>query len=280
MDSQCYECGFGKAIQNNFCVGSLNCNATNNVCESCAPGFTLKSDGNCHDASEGCERVGDNFGTCAKCKDGFKMIGYRCVREDVFVPNCYIYYNETSCEICKNGFSFFQNYCLLPIHIQGILNGSTTIEATVIQIRAESGVPTRTNTTSTTTSTTTTTVIITNPTTNTNTNANTNTNTNTNTNSNANSNANANTNANTNTNTNTVRPSDTPIPNCANQNSGLCLGCNSGFVLSNNTCQQMDQNCGSYELTTGRCISCIPNFQFGPVGLCIPVPAAPRIANC
>ena len=186
-------------------------------------------------------------------------MGYRCVREDVFVPYCYIYYNETSCEICKNGYSFFQNYCLLTTHIQGILNGSTTLEATIAKIKSEIGIPSKTTTTSTTTSTTTTTIIITNQ-----------TNTNTNTNTNANANAN----------TNTVRPSVAPIPNCANQNNGLCLACNPGFVVSNNTCQQMDPNCGSYELTSGKCVSCIPNFQFGPNGACIPVQAPAKIDNC
>lgn len=70
------------------------------------------------------------------------MIGYRCIKQELFIPYCYIYYNETSCEICKNGYSFFQNYCLLPVHIQGILNGSTTIEATIVQIRTEMGLTT------------------------------------------------------------------------------------------------------------------------------------------
>lgn len=93
MDNQCYECGFGKAIQNNFCVGSLNCNVSSLNCETCAPGFELRSDGNCYDISEGCESVGSNFGTCGKCKPGFKLTGYRCVKDDVFVPYCYIFYN-------------------------------------------------------------------------------------------------------------------------------------------------------------------------------------------
>ena len=200
-------------------------------CENCALGFELRSDGNCYDISDGCESIGSNFGTCEKCKKGFKLTGYRCVKDDVFVPYCYIYYNETACEICKNGYSYFQSFCLLPFHIQGILNGSTTIDATIKTIRSELGIPAKGNGTTPTP-----------PNNNTNNNNNNNNNTN---NVNINSNSNSDTGG---------KPSATPIPNCANQNSGLCLACNPGFVVSNNVCQQMDPNCGSYELSSGKCI--------------------------
>lgn len=146
MDNQCYECGFGKSLENNVCVGTLNCQTAESNCQGCASGFDLKSDGKCYDISEGCQKQGSIEGVCETCKAGYKMIGYRCIKQDVFVPFCYIYYNNTSCEICKNGYSFFQNYCLLPVHIQGILNSSTTIEATIAQIKTEMGiVPTKTD---------------------------------------------------------------------------------------------------------------------------------------
>lgn len=54
MDNQCYECGFGKGIQNNFCMGSINCATSSTTCDVCAPGFELRSDGNCYDISAGC----------------------------------------------------------------------------------------------------------------------------------------------------------------------------------------------------------------------------------
>lgn len=55
------------------------------------------------------------------------MIGYRCIKQEIFIPNCYIYYNSSFCEICKMGYSFFQNYCLLPMQIQAIENGTITM---------------------------------------------------------------------------------------------------------------------------------------------------------
>ena len=32
MDNQCYECGFGKALDNNVCVGTLNCKNPEAIC--------------------------------------------------------------------------------------------------------------------------------------------------------------------------------------------------------------------------------------------------------
>ena len=253
MDNQCYECGLGKALDNNVCVGTLNCKNPEVICEACAPGFELKSDGKCYDVSEGCQKQGSTEGVCATCKPGFKMIGYRCIKQEVFVPYCYIYYNETSCEICKNGYSFFQNYCLLPVHIQGILNGSTTIEATIVQIRTEMGL----------------TIVKTDaPTINTDAGTAPNQQQNITTPSTPSTPSNPSTPPNqptTPANPNSQQGSTTalppaPIAFCANQQGSICISCINGYVVSSNTCLPMDPNCSSYELASGKCVACIPGF--------------------
>jgi len=273
MDNQCYECGFGKALDNNVCVGTLNCLKPEATCQACAGGFDLKSDGNCYDISDGCDKQGSTNGVCASCKTGYKMIGYRCVKQEVFVPYCYIYYNNTSCEICKNGYSFFQNYCLLPSHIQGILNGTTTIDATIAQIKADMGITPTTTTTSNQQTTTTTTPS------NSNGNGNSNSNTPSNTQNPSNSqnpptpsNTQSNQQTSTTTTTTIVSPSPTSttttttsapniaIPYCANQQGNVCFSCVNGYVVSSNTCIPMDPNCSSYELSSGKCVACIPNY--------------------
>lgn len=60
----------------------------------------------------------------------------------------------------------------------------------------------------------------------------------------------------------------------------MCLSCNQGFVVSNNTCKQMDPNCGSYELASGKCVACITGYDFDTTGICVIKQTVAKIANC
>lgn len=66
-------------------------------------------------------------GICETCKPEYKMVGYRCVKEGEMAPYCYVSYGEGKCDRCKNGYSLFRGYCLLPKQIQAVLNGETTM---------------------------------------------------------------------------------------------------------------------------------------------------------
>lgn len=39
VDNQCSECGFGKVLNNNTCVGAINCQKPETVCQTCSSGF-------------------------------------------------------------------------------------------------------------------------------------------------------------------------------------------------------------------------------------------------
>ncbi len=42
----------------------------------------------------------------------------------------------------------------------------------------------------------------------------------------------------------------------------------------------MDPNCGSYELSSGRCVACITGYDFDSNRKCVLRQAPARIANC
>jgi hypothetical protein len=126
------------------------------------------------------------------------------------------------CIICKNGYSLFKNYCLLPSQIQAILTGSQTLE----QVVGVSNTTSTTTSNSTTTVTTNTTTIIID--------------------SNMSMIANCLTQNNgicTQCNENYVVVSgkcQAAVKNCAAYNllTGICIACSSGFTLQNQQCVQ------------------------------------------
>jgi hypothetical protein len=59
------------------------------------------------------------------------------------------------------------------------------------------------------------------------------------------------------------------IPNCANVQNDLCLNCNTGFYLRNNSCIKVSALCGSYNLVTGVCLTCLTGYTLNNAnGLC------------
>lgn len=61
-------------------------------------------------------------GLCGKCKDGYFMSGYKCIRTEFKNETCYVQESEQKCYICKNGYREENGTCFAPVPIQDASN--------------------------------------------------------------------------------------------------------------------------------------------------------------
>lgn len=52
------------------------------------------------------------------CQSGHSLIGYKCISDDYFNPNCEIYDGLGRCFICKDGYTLYQDNCYGGSEIQ------------------------------------------------------------------------------------------------------------------------------------------------------------------
>jgi hypothetical protein len=91
-------------------VGVFNCLNYTDTCHQCDSGFTLL-DNICIANSDNCLVVSRGNGVCVTCRSNYSLVGYKCISNLYYSPNCEIYDKIGRCSLCKEGYILYQASC-------------------------------------------------------------------------------------------------------------------------------------------------------------------------
>ena len=88
MDGTCTECGLNTVLSGTSCVATscsdaqcIDCPDDINVCDQCAPGYSLDDTNTCAQCSDGCDYCDPVADTCHLCSSGYYFSNGVCVTE-------------------------------------------------------------------------------------------------------------------------------------------------------------------------------------------------------
>jgi hypothetical protein len=90
------------------------------VCVICDVGFTLQN-GGCLASQSNCDRVNSTNGICEQCRQGYALVGFKCVEVSRLAQYCLLYMASGDCLTCKQGFTTSNGKCVL---IDGLVKGT------------------------------------------------------------------------------------------------------------------------------------------------------------